>query len=162
MLHSRRFYLSFSKVCLLVSFFFKHLKKSISTLWRNKFICLSCFFLSQTFNFAFWIFSKVNTSCYVNNVMFSSYDVNATRITACLSSKWDVRNIYIKSKYLVRNSKMTKNEVLRKISSAPRDLKLFVGLLERFNKELVSSTTWCVFPAKHEKTSSDVLKEIFS
>ena len=81
MLHSRRFHVSFLNVCLLVSFFLKHLN-SISTLWRNKSICLSCFFFFKL-NFDMWIFSNVNTSCYVNDVMFSSHYVNATRITSC-------------------------------------------------------------------------------
>lgn len=49
---------------------------------------------------------------------------------------------------LILSTKL-KNELLRKVSSAPRDVKLFVGLLEGFNKELLSFKTQCAFPTKH-------------
>ena len=54
-----------------------------------------------------------------------------------------------------------KNEVLRKVSSAPRELKLVVGLLERFNREPLVFKTWCAFPTKHQKYHRICWKKTF-
>eukprot|EP00493_Phyllostaurus_siculus_P011213 UN11371 len=52
-------------------------------------------------------------------------------------------------------------KVLREVSSAPRDLKLFVGLLDCFNRELLGFISRCVLSISYEtqKISSAVLKE---
>ena len=51
--------------------------------------------------------------------------------------------------------------MLRKVSSAPRDLKLVVGLLERFSREPLVVKTWCAFATKHQKYHRICWKKTF-
>ena len=57
------------------------------------FVYHAFFFLKL--NFDMRIFPNMNTSCYVNDVMLSSHDVNVTRITSCFIIKlWRQKRLH--------------------------------------------------------------------
>ena len=51
--------------------------------------------------------------------------------------------------------------MLRKVSSAPRDLKFVVRLLELFNRESLVFKSWCALLTKHQKYHRIYWKKFF-
>ena len=76
-----------------------------------------------------------------------------------VTSSRDVRNVY--TRVVTDVTRDVSDVTYLTLGSAPRDLKLFVGLLDRFNRELLGFISRCVFPTKHKKYHRMYWKKVF-